>query len=62
MGGFILGFDTDREDVFDRLAGFIEKSAIPAAAAMVGLLRAETGTQLFAVLPVGARLAPRRGL
>ena len=45
MGGFILGFDTDREDVFDRLVEFIQRSAIPIA--MVGLLQAMPGTQLF---------------
>jgi radical SAM superfamily enzyme YgiQ (UPF0313 family) len=45
MGGFILGFDTDREDVFDRMVEFIQKSAIPVA--MVGLLQAMPGTQLF---------------
>jgi radical SAM superfamily enzyme YgiQ (UPF0313 family) len=45
MGGFILGFDTDREDIFDRLVEFIQKSAIPIA--MVGLLQAMPGTQLF---------------
>ena len=45
MGGFILGFDTDREDVFDRLVEFIQSSAIPVA--MVGLLQAMPGTQLF---------------
>jgi radical SAM superfamily enzyme YgiQ (UPF0313 family) len=28
MGGFVLGFDTDREDVFDRMVEFIQKSAI----------------------------------
>ncbi|HEX4310928.1 MAG TPA: B12-binding domain-containing radical SAM protein [Acidobacteriaceae bacterium] len=44
MGGFILGFDTDREDVFDCLVDFIQKSAIPIA--MVGLLQAMPGTQL----------------
>ncbi len=44
MGGFILGFDTDREDVFDCLVEFIQKSAIPVA--MVGLLQAMPGTQL----------------
>ena len=45
MGGFILGFDTDKEDIFDRMVDFIEKSAIPIA--MVGLLQAMPGTQLF---------------
>jgi radical SAM superfamily enzyme YgiQ (UPF0313 family) len=45
MGGFILGFDTDREDIFDRMVEFIEKSGIPIA--MVGLLWAIPGTQLF---------------
>jgi radical SAM superfamily enzyme YgiQ (UPF0313 family) len=45
MGGFILGFDTDREDIFDRMTDFIRKSGIPIA--MVGLLQAMPGTQLF---------------
>ena len=45
MGGFILGFDTDREDIFDRMVEFIQKSGIPVA--MVGLLQAMPGTQLF---------------
>ena len=45
MGGFILGFDTDREDVFDRMVDFIQSSGIPLA--MVGLLQAMPGTQLF---------------
>ncbi len=45
MGGFILGFDTDKEDIFDRMVDFIQKSAIPIA--MVGLLQAMPGTQLF---------------
>ena len=45
MGGFILGFDTDREDVFDRLVDFIQSSGIPLA--MVGLLQAMPGTRLF---------------
>ena len=45
MGGFILGFDTDREDIFERMTEFIQKSGIPIA--MVGLLQAMPGTQLF---------------
>jgi radical SAM superfamily enzyme YgiQ (UPF0313 family) len=45
MGGFILGFDTDGEDIFDRMVDFIQKSGIPIA--MVGLLQAMPGTQLF---------------
>jgi radical SAM superfamily enzyme YgiQ (UPF0313 family) len=45
MGGFILGFDTDSEDIFDRMVDFIQKSGIPIA--MVGLLQAMPGTQLF---------------
>jgi radical SAM superfamily enzyme YgiQ (UPF0313 family) len=45
MGGFILGFDTDREDIFDRMVDFIQKSGIPIA--MVGMLQAMPGTQLF---------------
>ncbi len=45
MGGFILGFDTDREDIFKRMVDFIQSSGIPIA--MVGLLQAMPGTQLF---------------
>jgi radical SAM superfamily enzyme YgiQ (UPF0313 family) len=45
MGGFILGFDTDKEDIFERMTDFIQKSGIPVA--MVGLLQAMPGTQLF---------------
>src|ERR1017187_2876391 len=45
MGGFILGFDTDQDDIFDRMVEFIQESGIPVA--MVGLLQAMPGTQLF---------------
>ena len=45
MAGFIVGFDSDPEDVFDRQVEFIEESAIPIA--MVGLLQALPGTQLY---------------
>jgi radical SAM superfamily enzyme YgiQ (UPF0313 family) len=54
MGGFILGFDTDREDVFERMVEFIQKSGIPLA--MVGLLQAMPGTQLFRRLRTEGRI------
>ncbi|MDR3734133.1 MAG: B12-binding domain-containing radical SAM protein [Acidobacteriaceae bacterium] len=59
MGGFILGFDTDREDVFDRMVEFIQKSAIPVA--MVGLLQAMPGTQLFRRLRSEGRILDAGG-
>jgi radical SAM superfamily enzyme YgiQ (UPF0313 family) len=45
MAGFIVGFDNDPEDIFDRQVEFIQESAIPLA--MVGLLLALPNTQLF---------------
>ncbi|MDA2915142.1 DUF4070 domain-containing protein, partial [Acidobacteriia bacterium AH_259_A11_L15] len=45
MAGFIVGFDNDPEDIFDRQVEFIRESAIPLA--MVGLLLALPGTQLY---------------
>lgn len=54
MGGFILGFDTDGEDIFDRMVDFIQKSGIPIA--MVGLLQAMPGTQLFRRLHAEGRI------
>jgi radical SAM superfamily enzyme YgiQ (UPF0313 family) len=59
MGGFILGFDTDREDIFDRMVEFIQKSAIPIA--MVGLLQAVPGTQLFKRLRGEGRIVDSGG-
>ena len=59
MGGFILGFDTDREDIFDRMVEFIQKSAIPIA--MVGLLQAVPGTQLFRRLRKEGRIVDSGG-
>lgn len=44
-GGFIVGFDNDRLDVFDRQIRFIQQSGI--VTAMVGLLNAPRGTRLF---------------
>lgn len=45
MGGFILGFDTDPEDIFDRQIEFIQSAGIPIA--MVGLLIALPNTRLY---------------
>jgi radical SAM superfamily enzyme YgiQ (UPF0313 family) len=59
MGGFILGFDTDRDDIFDRMVEFIQKSGIPIA--MVGLLQAMPGTQLFRRLRREGRIVDAGG-
>ena len=59
MGGFILGFDTDKEDIFDRMVEFIQKSGIPIA--MVGLLQAMPGTQLFRRLRSEGRIVDAGG-
>lgn len=53
-GGFILGFDQDREDIFDRQIRFIQAAAIPTA--MVGLLTALPGTRLAERLSEEGRL------
>ena len=45
MAGFIVGFDHDPETVFDEQVKFIQESGIPLA--MVGLLEALPGTQLY---------------
>lgn len=44
-GGFIVGFDNDGADIFDRQIRFIQKSGI--VSAMVGLLNAPFGTNLY---------------
>jgi radical SAM superfamily enzyme YgiQ (UPF0313 family) len=44
-GGFIVGFDTDTEDVFDRQIRFIQESGIPLP--IVNILKAPPGTELF---------------
>jgi radical SAM superfamily enzyme YgiQ (UPF0313 family) len=52
--GFILGFDTDDEGVFDRQIAFIQEAAIPVA--MVGLLMALPNTALHRRLHREGRL------
>lgn len=55
-GGFILGLDGDREDVFDAQIQFIQQAGIPRA--MVGLLNAIKGTP---PLPALATRGPAAG-
>jgi len=52
--GFIVGFDEDTDDIFDRQIDFIRESAIPMA--MVGILTALEGTELHARLGREGRL------
>lgn len=54
MAGFIVGFDHDPDDIFDRQIAFIRESAIPLA--MVGLLSALPDTQLWRRLEKEGRL------
>jgi radical SAM superfamily enzyme YgiQ (UPF0313 family) len=54
MAGFIVGFDNDPADIFDRQVKFIQESAIPLA--MVGLLQALPGTQLYRRLQKEGRI------
>src|SRR5258708_11633262 len=54
MAGFIVGFDNDPEDIFERQIKFIRESAIPLA--MVGLLTALPDTQLWRRLEKEGRL------
>ncbi|MDZ7764497.1 MAG: DUF4070 domain-containing protein [Melioribacteraceae bacterium] len=53
-GGFIVGFDSDTEDIFDEQINFIHNSGIPSA--MVGILNAPIGTKLFKRLKTENRL------
>ena len=52
--GFIIGFDNDKEDIFDRQLDFISRTAVPFA--MVGLLHALAGTPLHARMQKEGRL------
>ena len=54
MAGFIVGFDSDPDDIFDRQIQFIRESGIPLA--MVGLLSALPDTQLWRRLEKEKRL------
>src|SRR6266567_6079929 len=54
MAGFIVGFDNDPLDIFERQIDFIRQSAIPLA--MVGLLNALPDTQLWKRLEREGRL------
>src|SRR5438128_1995841 len=54
MAGFIVGFDNDPDDIFERQIDFIRDSAIPLA--MVGLLTALPDTQLWRRLEREGRL------
>jgi radical SAM superfamily enzyme YgiQ (UPF0313 family) len=53
-GGFILGLDGDGPEVFDAQVAFIQEAGIPIA--MVGLLTALRGTDLYARLEREGRL------
>jgi radical SAM superfamily enzyme YgiQ (UPF0313 family) len=53
-GGFIVGFDSDSEGIFDRQIEFIERTAIPWA--LINSLHAMPGTALFARLQKEGRL------
>ncbi len=54
MGGFIVGFDNDRQDVFKQQFDFIQRSGV--VTAMVGLLSALPQTKLYHRLKKEGRL------
>lgn len=58
-GGFIVGFDSDADDIFERQVRFIQEAAIPTA--MVGLLTALPGTRLHRRLQAEDRLTAESG-
>jgi radical SAM superfamily enzyme YgiQ (UPF0313 family) len=58
QGGFIVGFDNDTPSIFQRHIDFIQKSGI--VTAMVGLLQAPPGTQLYERLKQAGRLIEQK--
>ena len=54
MGGFIVGFDSDRQDIFKQQFDFIQRSGV--VTAMVGLLSALPQTELYHRLKREGRL------
>lgn len=54
LAGFIIGFDNDPADIFDRQIEFIQQNDIPKA--MIGLLAALPGTRLYDRLEKEGRL------
>jgi radical SAM superfamily enzyme YgiQ (UPF0313 family) len=54
MGGFIVGFDNDQQDIFKRQFEFIQRSGV--VTAMVGLLQALPQTKLYQRLMSEGRL------
>jgi radical SAM superfamily enzyme YgiQ (UPF0313 family) len=54
MGGFIVGFDSDRQDIFKQQFDFIQRSGV--VTAMVGLLSALPQTKLYQRLKREGRL------
>lgn len=54
LAGFILGFDNEEDDIFDRQIKFIQSSSI--SMAMIGLMLALPNTQLYRRLEAEGRL------
>ena len=57
QGGFIVGFDSDTQSIFQRQIDFIQETGV--VTAMVGLLQALPGTRLYERLKQEGRLVGR---